>query len=166
MFVAFMLHEAGTSTPSCSKATCPVAIVGDPRIAPLPDDLVVRVDGRRGEMPSDAEPRPLRNDGHDRCLQFLSAFEHKSPHDGGVATRTSGQTTTYCGWSPTAPTRCGGHYSTVVTVVSTSSGPRIFQVRGCSRKFALVRISKARVDSRQALHRQRMTGGLQEAVTI
>ena len=65
MFVAFMLHEAGTSTPSCSKATLPVAVVGYPSIASLPDDLVVGVDGRRGEMPVNAESRPLRNDGHE-----------------------------------------------------------------------------------------------------
>ena len=77
----------------------PVAVVGDPRIASLPDDLVIRVDTRLGEVSTNAERRPLRSDGHWSIPPVPIEGE---PTSASTRHRTlqAPQTTTYCGRPP------------------------------------------------------------------
>ena len=62
--MAFTLHEAGTSTPSCSKATSPVCQFSMRSVAALPRDLVVGMHAGGGEVPADADAGALRGDCH------------------------------------------------------------------------------------------------------
>ena len=133
----------GHLDPSCSKATAAVAVVGDPRVAPLPGDLVVGVDAVGGEVPADADAVrcgamamvvgstsflwvPLR-----RSMVPTARRDVTRPSSGAVSpARLPIQrpdhkmlcVPTTCSGPPRG-TRCG-HYSTVVTRVSTGSAQR------------------------------------------
>ena len=64
MLVALSDQPTGNSTPSCSKATDAVAVVGDAGVAPLPLDLVVGMDALGGEVAADADAGLLWGQGH------------------------------------------------------------------------------------------------------
>ena len=79
MLVALTLHVDGTSTPSCSKATAPVSVIGDTGITPLPADGVVGVGTRRGEVAADADPDPFGRHGHiQNLLRWLARLLARS----------------------------------------------------------------------------------------
>ena len=57
----------------------PIAEVGDSGVTPLPRDLVVGIVAFGGEVPVDADPGPLRGDGHGRLLPSSASLAQRLP---------------------------------------------------------------------------------------
>ena len=64
MLVAFRHQVVGHLDAELLEGDGAVPVVGDPGVAPLPDDLVVRVDTVGGEVATDADGGPLGGNCH------------------------------------------------------------------------------------------------------
>ena len=64
MLVALSDHVEGNSTPSCSKATDPSRKFVIRSVAPVPLELVVRVDAGDREVSPNADARLLGSESH------------------------------------------------------------------------------------------------------